>query len=62
MDEIDPAFVATSHAIGDLPLCQVRLQDDARLKLFFMGGPGEHEKVAAWLESWGTRRERKPPG
>lgn len=30
MDEIDPAFVATSHAIGDLPLCQVRLQDDAR--------------------------------
>lgn len=27
---IDPAFVATSHAVGDLPLCQVRLQDDAR--------------------------------
>ncbi|MBI1404733.1 MAG: HIT domain-containing protein [Caulobacter sp.] len=28
--KIDPAFVATSHAVGDLPLCQVRLQDDAR--------------------------------
>lgn len=27
---IDPAFVATSHRIGDLPLCEVRLQDDAR--------------------------------
>ena len=25
-----PAFVATSHAVGDLPLCHVRLQDDAR--------------------------------
>lgn len=24
-----------------------RLLDDARVKLFFMGGPGEHEKVAA---------------
>lgn len=24
-----------------------RLQGDARVKLFFMGGPGEHEKVAA---------------
>ncbi len=28
--EIDPAFIATSHAVGDLPLCHVRLQDDAR--------------------------------
>jgi diadenosine tetraphosphate (Ap4A) HIT family hydrolase len=28
--QIDPAFVATSHAVGDLPLCHVRLQDDAR--------------------------------
>ena len=27
---LDPAFVATSHAVGDLPLCHVRLQDDAR--------------------------------
>jgi len=27
---IDPAFTATSHAVGDLPLCHVRLQDDAR--------------------------------
>lgn len=24
-----------------------RLQEDARVKLFFMGGPGEHDKVAA---------------
>lgn len=28
--QIDPAFIATSHAVGDLPLCHVRLQDDAR--------------------------------
>lgn len=28
--ELDPAFVATSHRIGDLPLCEARLQDDAR--------------------------------
>lgn len=28
--QIDPAFLATSHAVGDLPLCHVRLQDDAR--------------------------------
>ncbi len=28
--EIDPAFIATSHVVGDLPLCHVRLQDDAR--------------------------------
>ncbi|ATC33707.1 HIT domain-containing protein [Caulobacter vibrioides] len=27
---LDPAFVATSHAVIDLPLCEVRLQDDAR--------------------------------
>lgn len=27
---LDPAFVATSHRIGDLPLCEARLQDDAR--------------------------------
>ncbi|HYE44341.1 MAG TPA: HIT domain-containing protein [Caulobacter sp.] len=27
---LDPAFAATSHLVGDLPLCQVRLQDDAR--------------------------------
>ena len=28
--QLAPAFVATSHAVGDLPLCHVRLQDDAR--------------------------------
>ena len=27
---LDPAFVATSHQVADLPLCEVRLQDDAR--------------------------------
>jgi diadenosine tetraphosphate (Ap4A) HIT family hydrolase len=27
---LDPAFVATSHAVGDLSLCHVRLQDDGR--------------------------------
>ncbi|MBX3481263.1 MAG: HIT domain-containing protein [Caulobacter sp.] len=30
MFKLDQAFVATSHAVGDLPLCHVRLQDDAR--------------------------------
>lgn len=30
MFEIDPAFVATSHALGDLALSHVRLQDDGR--------------------------------
>lgn len=28
--DLAPAFVATSHAVCDLPLCHVRLQDDAR--------------------------------
>lgn len=28
--EIDPAFLATSQAIGDLALCHLRLQSDAR--------------------------------
>jgi len=28
--EIDPAFITTSAAVGDLPLCHVRLQLDAR--------------------------------
>lgn len=27
---LDPAFVATSHKVADLPLCEVRLQDDSR--------------------------------
>lgn len=27
---IDPAFVATSHKVADLPLCEARLHDDAR--------------------------------
>lgn len=30
MFELDPAFVATSHAVGDLALSHVRLQADAR--------------------------------
>lgn len=30
MFEIDPAFLTTSHALADLKLCHVRLQDDAR--------------------------------
>lgn len=30
MFQIDPAFLTTSHALGDLALCHVRLQDDAR--------------------------------
>lgn len=27
---LDPAFTATSHRLGDLDLCEARLQDDAR--------------------------------
>lgn len=30
MFELDPAFAATSHEIGDLGLCAARLQDDGR--------------------------------
>ena len=30
MFKIDPAFLTTSHPVGDLGLCHVRLQDDAR--------------------------------
>ena len=30
MFQLDPAFPATSHVIGDLRLCAARLQDDAR--------------------------------
>ena len=30
MFTLHPAFVPTSHAVGDLPLCHVRLQADAR--------------------------------
>jgi diadenosine tetraphosphate (Ap4A) HIT family hydrolase len=30
MVSIDPAFVATSHALASLRLCEARLQDDAR--------------------------------
>ncbi|HMP62741.1 MAG TPA: HIT domain-containing protein, partial [Phenylobacterium sp.] len=30
MFQLDPAFAATSHVIGDLRLCAARLQDDAR--------------------------------
>jgi diadenosine tetraphosphate (Ap4A) HIT family hydrolase len=26
----DPAFIPTSHEVGELPLCHVRLQDDDR--------------------------------
>lgn len=28
--KLDPAFVATAHEVADLPLCEVRLHDDAR--------------------------------
>lgn len=30
MFALDPAFVATSHPLLELPLCEARLQDDAR--------------------------------
>lgn len=30
MPQIDPAFLEGSHALDELPLCHVRLQDDSR--------------------------------
>lgn len=30
MFTLDPAFIATSHPLADLPLCAARLQDDGR--------------------------------
>lgn len=48
---LDPAFVATSHAVGDLPLCHVRLQDDARYPWLVLiprlGGLTEVEQLSA---------------
>ncbi|WP_340644546.1 HIT domain-containing protein [Phenylobacterium sp.] len=41
MPQIDPAFVATSHAVGDLTLCHVRLQDDARYPWLVLIPKGE---------------------
>lgn len=34
--ELDPAFAATSHAVLDLPLCHVRIQDDFRYPWFVL--------------------------
>lgn len=41
----DPAFVATSAALGDLPLCEARLQLDARYPwvVLIPRGPGLRE-------------------
>jgi len=47
---IDPAFLATSHATGELPLCLVRLQDDARFPWLVLlpraGGAREIEDLS----------------
>ena len=51
MFEIDPAFVATSEALGDLALCHVRLQSDARFPWIVLlprrAGARELEDLAA---------------
>jgi diadenosine tetraphosphate (Ap4A) HIT family hydrolase len=42
MTGLDPAFIATSHELGELPLCHARLQADARyawIVLIPRGGP-----------------------
>lgn len=48
---MDPAFIATSHAVGDLSLCHVRLQDDARYPWLVLiprlGGLTEIEQLSA---------------
>jgi len=49
--EIDPAFLATSQAIGDLALCHLRLQADARFPWIVLiprvAGAQEVEHLAA---------------
>lgn len=57
MTGLDPAFIATSHELGELPLCHARLQADARyawIVLIPRGGafreigdlpPGEPERL-----------------
>ena len=51
MFEIDPAFVATSHALGDLALSHARLQADARFPWIVLiprrAGARELEDLAA---------------
>lgn len=51
MFELDPAFAATSEAVGDLALCHVRLQADARWPWLVLipriGGLRELEDLAA---------------
>jgi diadenosine tetraphosphate (Ap4A) HIT family hydrolase len=51
MFEIDPAFVATSHALGDLALSHARLQADARFPWIVLiprrDGAAEIEDLAA---------------
>ena len=51
MFEIDPAFLATSQALGDLALSHVRLQADARFPWIVLiprrEGAGELEDLAA---------------
>ena len=51
MFEIDPAFLATSEPLGDLALCHVRLQADARFPWIVLiprrAGARELEDLAA---------------
>jgi diadenosine tetraphosphate (Ap4A) HIT family hydrolase len=51
MFELDPAFAATSEAVGDLALCHVRLQADARWPWLVLipriGGLRELEDLSA---------------
>jgi diadenosine tetraphosphate (Ap4A) HIT family hydrolase len=51
MFEIDPAFLATSAALGDLALCHVRLQADVRFPWIVLiprvAGARELEDLAA---------------
>ena len=42
MTSIDPAFLTSSHALGSLALCQVRLQDDLRYPWIILIPRGEN--------------------
>ncbi|MDB5455169.1 MAG: histidine triad protein [Caulobacter sp.] len=53
---LDPAFVATSEALGDLPLCHARLQADARYPWIVLvprvAGARELEDLSAADRVW----------
>lgn len=56
MFELDPAFVATSEALGDLALCHARLQADARFPWIVLIPRAEGARELEDLSSEDRRR------